>query len=218
HGAPSLPGWCAQLHFFIPLHLIMAVGIFNSTYYGKDYRAGAALLRARRPYLFKNAATGLGLFVFSIGVCTYRILLFGFLAPIPSTSSRRCPAAAPIGDSTAVEGSPSGAFGPSLKDHCANHYLLYVDRCLHHPRRRPRRILRRESPRRPRAESTAKISHNVYYAVIHGASVPCMDWIIVRDHPYTINVHPRPGVGSRDWLGQYPAGKQQRSKSGLWSL
>ncbi|KAJ6121770.1 hypothetical protein N7512_004235 [Penicillium capsulatum] len=46
----------------------MAVGIFNSTYYGKDYRAGAALLRARRPYLFKNAATGLGLFVFSIGV------------------------------------------------------------------------------------------------------------------------------------------------------
>jgi hypothetical protein len=27
---------------------------FNSTYYGKDYRAGAALLRARRPYLFKN--------------------------------------------------------------------------------------------------------------------------------------------------------------------
>ncbi|KAJ5449778.1 uncharacterized protein N7458_006227 [Penicillium daleae] len=49
----------------------MATGIFNSTYYGKDYRAGAALLRARRPYLFKNALTGFGLFAFSIGVCTY---------------------------------------------------------------------------------------------------------------------------------------------------
>ncbi|GAT28960.1 hypothetical protein RIB2604_02701460 [Aspergillus luchuensis] len=35
----------------------MPAGIFNSTYYGKDYRAGAALLRARRPYLFKNALT-----------------------------------------------------------------------------------------------------------------------------------------------------------------
>lgn len=44
---------------------------FNSTYYGKDYRAGAALLRARRPYIVKNALTGFGLFVFSIGVCTY---------------------------------------------------------------------------------------------------------------------------------------------------
>ncbi|KAJ5752425.1 hypothetical protein N7520_009342 [Penicillium odoratum] len=50
----------------------MANGIFNSTYYGKDYRAGAALLRARRPYLFKNAFTGFGLVVFTIGVCMYR--------------------------------------------------------------------------------------------------------------------------------------------------
>jgi len=43
---------------------------FNSTYYGKDYRAGAALLRARRPYLLKNAVTGFGLFAFTITVCT----------------------------------------------------------------------------------------------------------------------------------------------------
>lgn len=42
---------------------------FNSTYYGKDYRAGAALLRARRPYLFRNAITGFGLFAFTIAVC-----------------------------------------------------------------------------------------------------------------------------------------------------
>ncbi|KKK16223.1 hypothetical protein P175DRAFT_0496958 [Aspergillus ochraceoroseus IBT 24754] len=55
----------------------MPVGIFNSTYYGKDYRAGAALLRARRPYLFKNAATGLALCAFTIGVYAYTIRAVG---------------------------------------------------------------------------------------------------------------------------------------------
>ncbi|KAJ5338048.1 hypothetical protein N7452_004776 [Penicillium brevicompactum] len=52
-------------------------GIFNSTYYGKDYRAGAALLRARRPYLFKNAVTGLGLFAFTAAVYTYTLKAVG---------------------------------------------------------------------------------------------------------------------------------------------
>jgi hypothetical protein len=56
---------------------------FNSTYYGKDYRAGAALLRARRPFLVKNALTGFGLFVFSIGVCT----LFLEIPRLPSPIS-----------------------------------------------------------------------------------------------------------------------------------
>jgi cytochrome c oxidase assembly factor 3 len=46
------------------------VNSFNSSYYGKDYRAGAALLRARRPYLVKNALTGLTLCGFVVGVCT----------------------------------------------------------------------------------------------------------------------------------------------------
>ncbi|KAJ5902379.1 hypothetical protein N7495_002907 [Penicillium taxi] len=55
----------------------MAVGIFNSTYYGKDYRAGAALLRARRPYLFKNAITGTILVAFSLGVFSYTIKAVG---------------------------------------------------------------------------------------------------------------------------------------------
>ncbi|EAW20093.1 uncharacterized protein NFIA_097160 [Aspergillus fischeri NRRL 181] len=55
----------------------MAAGIFNSTYYGKDYRAGAALLRARRPYLFKNALTGLGLVAFTISVYAYTIRAVG---------------------------------------------------------------------------------------------------------------------------------------------
>ncbi|OJJ63176.1 hypothetical protein ASPSYDRAFT_41938 [Aspergillus sydowii CBS 593.65] len=55
----------------------MSAGIFNSTYYGKDARAGAALLRARRPYLFKNAATGLGLCIFTIGVYAYTLRAVG---------------------------------------------------------------------------------------------------------------------------------------------
>ncbi|RAL07429.1 uncharacterized protein BO97DRAFT_429291 [Aspergillus homomorphus CBS 101889] len=55
----------------------MASGIFNSSYYGKDYRAGAALLRARRPYLLKNAVTGLCLVGFTIGVYAYTIRAVG---------------------------------------------------------------------------------------------------------------------------------------------
>ncbi|KLJ06620.1 hypothetical protein EMPG_17879 [Blastomyces silverae] len=45
--------------------------IFKSSYYDKDYRAGAALIRARRPYLIRNAATGIALFGLCIGVCTH---------------------------------------------------------------------------------------------------------------------------------------------------
>ncbi|RLL99753.1 hypothetical protein CFD26_101518 [Aspergillus turcosus] len=55
----------------------MPAGIFNSTYYGKDYSAGAALLRARRPYLFRNALTGLGLVAFTISVYAYTIRAVG---------------------------------------------------------------------------------------------------------------------------------------------
>ncbi|EEP76661.1 predicted protein [Uncinocarpus reesii 1704] len=45
------------------------MALFKSSYYDKDYRAGAALLRARRPYLVKNGLTGVALFGFCIGVC-----------------------------------------------------------------------------------------------------------------------------------------------------
>ncbi|KAI9897527.1 hypothetical protein N3K66_007383 [Trichothecium roseum] len=33
----------------------------HTTYYDRRHRQGPALIRARRPYLFKNAITGLGL-------------------------------------------------------------------------------------------------------------------------------------------------------------
>ncbi|EEQ84813.1 uncharacterized protein BDCG_08082 [Blastomyces dermatitidis ER-3] len=51
--------------------------IFKSSYYDKDYRAGAALIRARRPYLIKNAVTGLALFGLCIGVYAFTINAVG---------------------------------------------------------------------------------------------------------------------------------------------
>lgn len=41
----------------------------RSSYYDKNYKQSAALIRARRPYLIKNTLTGLGLFAFCMGVC-----------------------------------------------------------------------------------------------------------------------------------------------------
>jgi cytochrome c oxidase assembly factor 3 len=41
----------------------------RSSYYDQHYRQSAALIRARRPYVFKNALTGVSIFAFAIGVC-----------------------------------------------------------------------------------------------------------------------------------------------------
>ncbi|QVM06404.1 hypothetical protein D8B26_001117 [Coccidioides posadasii str. Silveira] len=53
------------------------MSLFRSSYYDKDYRAGAALLRARRPYLVKNALTGVVLFGFCISVYAFTINAVG---------------------------------------------------------------------------------------------------------------------------------------------
>ncbi|KAI9846488.1 MAG: hypothetical protein M1837_003908 [Sclerophora amabilis] len=50
----------------------MAV-IPRSSYYDRDYRQTAALLRARRPYLVKNIVTGAAIFGFAIGVYAFTI-------------------------------------------------------------------------------------------------------------------------------------------------
>ncbi|KFA66567.1 hypothetical protein S40285_09858 [Stachybotrys chlorohalonatus IBT 40285] len=42
----------------------------HTSYYDARLRQGAALVRARRPYLFKNAITGLGLFAVVGGIYT----------------------------------------------------------------------------------------------------------------------------------------------------
>ncbi|EAQ93561.1 predicted protein [Chaetomium globosum CBS 148.51] len=42
----------------------------RSSYYDNRNRQSAALIRARRPYLVKNAVVGLSISAFAIGICT----------------------------------------------------------------------------------------------------------------------------------------------------
>ncbi|PSK55736.1 coiled-coil domain-containing protein 2 [Elsinoe australis] len=53
----------------------MAIGsrVPQSSYYDKYNRPTAALQRARRPYLVKNAFTGLGVLGFAVGVYVFTI-------------------------------------------------------------------------------------------------------------------------------------------------
>jgi len=45
----------------------------RSSYYDKNYKQSAALIRARRPYLVKNMVTGAAIFAFTIGVYAFTI-------------------------------------------------------------------------------------------------------------------------------------------------
>ncbi|KAK5990538.1 hypothetical protein PT974_08807 [Cladobotryum mycophilum] len=49
----------------------------HSTYYDRRLRQGPALIRARRPYLVRNAVTGLGLLGVVAGVYLYTIRAVG---------------------------------------------------------------------------------------------------------------------------------------------
>lgn len=44
----------------------------SSSYYDRLSRQSPALIRARRPYLFKNAVVGSAIAALTIGVCTFR--------------------------------------------------------------------------------------------------------------------------------------------------
>ncbi|RDI89510.1 Tubulin alpha-2 chain [Venturia inaequalis] len=46
----------------------------RSSYYDQHFRQSAALIRARRPFLFRNLATGAALVTFTTGVYAYTIL------------------------------------------------------------------------------------------------------------------------------------------------
>ncbi|KAI4089053.1 MAG: hypothetical protein LQ348_005115 [Seirophora lacunosa] len=45
----------------------------RSSYYTKDYRQTAALIRARQPFLVKNIFTGIGIAAFAISVYAFTI-------------------------------------------------------------------------------------------------------------------------------------------------
>ncbi|KAE8351231.1 hypothetical protein BDV28DRAFT_137602 [Aspergillus coremiiformis] len=55
----------------------MAPGIFNSTYYNRNGRAGAALLRARRPFLIKNTLSAIALTTLTLSIYAYTIHVIG---------------------------------------------------------------------------------------------------------------------------------------------
>lgn len=44
--------------------------VAGRSYYEADQRQGASLIRARKPYLVKNALTGLAIVSFTLSVCT----------------------------------------------------------------------------------------------------------------------------------------------------
>lgn len=49
----------------------------KSTYYDQRFRQGPALIRARKPYLLRNALTGLGLFAVVSGVYVWTLKAVG---------------------------------------------------------------------------------------------------------------------------------------------
>ncbi|KAH6853481.1 hypothetical protein B0I37DRAFT_409643 [Chaetomium sp. MPI-CAGE-AT-0009] len=49
----------------------------RSSYYDNRNRQSAALIRARRPYLVKNAVVGLSISAFAIGIWAYTISAIG---------------------------------------------------------------------------------------------------------------------------------------------
>ncbi|PKS10527.1 hypothetical protein jhhlp_002280 [Lomentospora prolificans] len=52
-------------------------GAPKASYYDRNLRQGPALIRARRPYLVKNAITGIGLFCVVGGVYWWTIRAIG---------------------------------------------------------------------------------------------------------------------------------------------
>ncbi|KAK3953168.1 hypothetical protein QBC32DRAFT_126599 [Pseudoneurospora amorphoporcata] len=49
----------------------------NSGYYDRNYRQSAALIRARRPYIFKNAVLGASITAFTLAVYAYTLNVVG---------------------------------------------------------------------------------------------------------------------------------------------
>ncbi|KAJ2998097.1 hypothetical protein NUW58_g433 [Xylaria curta] len=47
----------------------MPAGFGSSSYYDRQFRQSPALIRARKPYLVKNAVVGSAVAAFAIGVC-----------------------------------------------------------------------------------------------------------------------------------------------------
>ncbi|KAK3695453.1 hypothetical protein B0T22DRAFT_478115 [Podospora appendiculata] len=52
-------------------------GIQRPGYYDRQHRQSPALIRARRPYLLKNALLGAGITAFAFGIYAYTLTVVG---------------------------------------------------------------------------------------------------------------------------------------------
>ncbi|KAK0617947.1 hypothetical protein B0T17DRAFT_536329 [Bombardia bombarda] len=52
-------------------------GVHRPGYYDRQQRQSAALIRARRPYLVKNALLGAGISLFTLGIYAYTLNIVG---------------------------------------------------------------------------------------------------------------------------------------------
>ncbi|KAI2635129.1 hypothetical protein GGS21DRAFT_490344 [Xylaria nigripes] len=55
----------------------MPSGFGSSSYYDRQFRQSPALIRARKPYIFKNAVVGTAVAAFAVGVYIYTIKTIG---------------------------------------------------------------------------------------------------------------------------------------------
>jgi cytochrome c oxidase assembly factor 3 len=63
----------------LPAHhaLTYSYRLKRSSYYTPEYTQSAALIRARRPYILKNAIMGVAIMTFAIGVFTFTLKAVG---------------------------------------------------------------------------------------------------------------------------------------------
>ncbi|KAK0734896.1 hypothetical protein B0T26DRAFT_690037 [Lasiosphaeria miniovina] len=72
-------------------------GLQQSSYYDRQYRQSAALIRARKPYLVKNAVLGTAITAFAIGIYAYTLSVVGQDefedVKVPDVSAKAAPVA-----------------------------------------------------------------------------------------------------------------------------
>jgi hypothetical protein len=129
----------------------------RSSYYDSDYRQTAALIRARRPYVFKNAFMGLAIGGFAIGVCecpfpsciaclakyTFRKLHVSIASSTPPVRGRRSSNLQLALEAAVMSLMRGAAMGTCCRSSCGR-FMLTSHSCVYIKSSRPRNIRRRD--------------------------------------------------------------------------
>lgn len=194
---------------------------FNSTYYGKDYRAGAALLRARRPYLLKNALTGFGLFAFSIGVCELAPIRFCLrILPIAFAHATETWSQSQLGHATRpiqLKIEPRAQF--PLEIHMLTIAFLCTQTLTQSALSAKRNSPMSKSPTPPRSPNRRRSRPEVSVSPDHGQYTSSTEMAMAWDTVYQVASSTGDGKRWPDAAGHAsPPGHQQRSNWGFRSL